>query len=107
MTAQECKYACNANMCRVRVLVKWVFGNVINRFKSNDFKKNLKIALIPVVKFCKVGALLTNVRTSLYENVTEKTFDCNCQLLKNIFSEKLGLKLYSSTLQDVLLQIFF
>ena len=51
VTAQECKYACNANMYRVRVLVKWVFGNFINRFKFNDFKKNLKIALIPVVTF--------------------------------------------------------
>ena len=85
MTAQECKYACNANMCRVRVLVKWVFGNVINRFKFNDFKKNLKIALIPVVKFCNVGALLTNVRTSLYENVTEKTFDLQLPTIEKYF----------------------
>lgn len=33
----------NINMSVVRSLVEWLFGDVINFFKFNDFKKNFKI----------------------------------------------------------------
>ena len=34
----------------VRMSVEWLFGNIINYFKSLDFKKNLKISLSAVGK---------------------------------------------------------
>ena len=33
----------NFSMSRVRVSVEWLFGDIINQFKFNDFKKNLKL----------------------------------------------------------------
>ena len=35
----------NKSMSQVRVIVEWVFGDVISHFKRMGFKKNLKIGL--------------------------------------------------------------
>ena len=40
-------------MSAVRSSVEWLFGDVINYFKSLDFKKNLKIGLSSVGKMYK------------------------------------------------------
>lgn len=37
-------------MSQVRVVVEWVFGDIVNYFKFLDFKKNLKIGLSAVGK---------------------------------------------------------
>ena len=42
----------NAAMSRVRTSVEWLFGDVVNSFKSLDFKKNLKLKLSSVGKQC-------------------------------------------------------
>ena len=42
--------AYNASMSAVRSSVEWLFGDIINYFKSLDFKKNLKIGLSGVGK---------------------------------------------------------
>ena len=45
--------AYNASMSAVRSSVEWLFGDIINYFKSLDFKKNLKIGLSSVGKMYK------------------------------------------------------
>ena len=42
--------AYNASMSAVRSSVEWLFGDIINYFKSLDFKKNLQIGLSSVGK---------------------------------------------------------
>lgn len=62
--------AYNASMSAVRSSVEWLFGDIINYFKSLDFKKNLKIGLSSVGKMYIVSALLQNALTCLYGNQT-------------------------------------
>ena len=40
----------NKNMSKVRTSVEWIFGDVINSFKSLDYKNNLKIGLSTLEK---------------------------------------------------------
>ena len=83
LTAQEKAY--NTGMSRVRVSVEWVFGDVLNKFKFNDFKKNLKVGRSPIGKIYKISALLTNAHTSLYSSITENFFDLQPPTLEEYF----------------------
>ena len=58
----------NKSMSAVRVLVEWIFGDIINYFKFVDFKNNLKIGLSSVGKMYIVAALLRNDVTCLQSN---------------------------------------
>ena len=62
-------------MCKVRVAVEWVFGDVINYFKFVDYKKDLKIGMSAVGKIYIVCALLRNAMTCLYGSSTANYFD--------------------------------
>ena len=83
LTQQEKAY--NTNMSSVRVSVEWVFGDVITQFKSNDFRKNLKLGLSPIGKQYRISALLTNAHTSAYSNITENYFDLQPPTLEEYF----------------------
>ena len=65
----------NAEMSAVRSSVEWLFGDVINSFKFNDFKKDLKLFLCSVGKMYVVSVLLRNAITCLYGNMTSEFFD--------------------------------
>ena len=63
-------------MAKVRLSMKWLFGNVINSFKFSDFKKRKqKVGLSNFGKMYRVSALLANARTSLYRNNGIKQFN--------------------------------
>ena len=78
--------AYNASMSAVRFSVEWLFGDIINYFKSLDFKKNLKIGLSSVGKMYIVSALLQNALTCLYGNQTSSFFDLEPPTLEEYFS---------------------
>ena len=78
--------AYNASMSAVRSSVEWLFGDIINYFKSLDFKKNLKIGLSSVGKMYIVSALLQNALTCLYGNQTSSFFDLEPPTLEEYFS---------------------
>ena len=78
--------AYNASMSTVRSSVEWLFGDIINYFKSLDFKKNLKIGLTSVGKMYIVSALLQNALTCLYGNQTSSFFDLEPPTLEEYFS---------------------
>ena len=78
--------AYNASMSAVRFFVEWLFGDIINYFKSLDLKKNLKIDLSSIGKMYIVSALLQNVLTCLYGNQTSSVFDLEPPTLEEHFS---------------------
>ena len=78
--------AYNASMSAVRSSVEWLFGDIINYFKSLDFKKNLKIGLSSIGKMYIVSALLQNVLICLYGNQTFSVFDLEPPTLEEYFS---------------------
>ena len=72
-------------MSKVRVSVEWVFGNIVNQFKFNDYKKNLKLGLSPIGKFYRASALLINAHIYLYSNNVENRFTISPPLLEDYF----------------------
>ena len=64
----------NQSMSAVRVTVEWSFGDIINNFKSIDFKKNQKVCLSNVGRMYKVAGIFTNAHTCLYGNATSRFF---------------------------------
>ena len=78
--------AYNASMSAVRSSVEWLFGDIINYFKSLDLKKNLKIGLSSVGKMYIVSALLQNALTCLYGNQTSSFFDLEPPTLEEYLS---------------------
>lgn len=62
-------------MSVVRSFVEWLFGDVINLFKFNDFKKDLKFFFSSVGKIYVVFVLLCNVIICLYGNMILEFFD--------------------------------
>ena len=60
----------NHRMSAVRTCVEWLFGDVVNSFKFNDFKRNLKIFLNSVGKMYVVSVILRNALTCLNGNLT-------------------------------------
>ena len=73
-------------MSAVRFFVEWLFGDIINYFKSLDLKKKLKIDLSSIGKMYIVSALLQNVLTCLYGNQTSSVFDLEPPTLEEHFS---------------------
>ena len=76
----------NTKMSTVRSSVEWLFGDVINSFKFNDFKKDLKLFLSSVGKIYFVSVLLRNAITCLYGNMTSEFFDLRPPTLDTYFA---------------------
>ena len=76
----------NTNMSAVRSSVEWLFGDVINPFKFNDFKKNLKIFQNSVGKMYVVAVILRNAITCLYGNKTSEFVDLEPPALDTYFT---------------------
>ena len=64
LTPQMQQY--NTEMSAVRSSVEWLFGDVINSFKFNNFKKDLKLFLSSFGKIYVVSVILRNAMTCLY-----------------------------------------
>jgi len=75
----------NHRMSAVRTSVEWLFGDVVNSFKFNDFKRNLKIFLNSVGKIYVVSVILRNALTCLYGNLTSTFFDLTPPRLGRLF----------------------
>ena len=76
----------NHRMSAVRTSVEWLFGDVVNSFKFNDFKRNLKIFLNSVGKIYVVSVILQNALTCLYGNLTSTFFDLTPPRLEDYFA---------------------
>ena len=76
----------NHRMSAVRTSVEWLFGDVVNSFKFNDFKRNLKIFLNSVGKIYVVSVILRNALTCLYGNLTSTFFDLTPPRLEDYFA---------------------
>ena len=76
----------NHRMSAVRTSVEWLFGDVVNSFKFNDFKKNLKISLNSVGKIYVVSVILQNALTCLYGNLTSTFFELTPPILEDYFA---------------------
>ena len=79
--------AFNRSMSKVREAVEWLFNDVAKSWKFIDFKKNLKMRLSSVGKMYLVCAILRNVLTSLYGNMTSEYFDLDPTALQDYFIE--------------------
>ena len=75
----------NTQMSAVRSSVEWLFRDVINSFKFNDFKKDLKLFLSSVGKIYVVSVILCNAMTCLYGNMTSEFFDLRPPTLDTYF----------------------
>ena len=78
--------AYNMAMSEVRVAVEWIFGDISNYFKFNDFKKNLKIGMSCVGKQYVVSALLRNALTCMYGNQTSLFFGLDPPPVRDYFA---------------------
>ena len=76
----------NHRMSAVRTSVEWLFGDVLNSFKFNDLKRNLKIFLNSVGKMYVVSVILRNALTCLYGNLTSTFFDLTPPRLEDYFA---------------------
>lgn len=56
----------NQQMSKIREAVEYGFGKVVTYFSFVDFKKNLKLHLMPIGKIYICAVLLTNCHTCLY-----------------------------------------
>ena len=50
LTVQQMQF--NKRMSKVRISVEWGFGKISQLFAFLDFKKNMKVLLQPVGKYC-------------------------------------------------------
>ena len=78
----------NHRMSAVRTSVEWLSGDVVNSFKFNYFKRNLKIFLNSVGKIYVVSVILQNALTCLYGNLTSTFLSSHHQDLKIILLRK-------------------
>ena len=76
----------NHRMSAVRTSLEWLIGDVVNSFKFNDFKRNLKIFLNSVGKMYVVSVILRNALTCLYGNLTSTFFDLTPPRLEDYFA---------------------
>ena len=62
--------------------MKWIFGDIVNFFKFQDLKKNLKIGLSLVRKMYIVSALLHSAKSCFYGTITSKYFECKSAIIE-------------------------
>ena len=76
--------AFNRSKSKVREAVEWLFHDVAKSWKFIDFS-NLKMRLSSVGKMYLVCAILRNVLTCLYGNMTSEYFDLDPPALQDYF----------------------
>lgn len=76
--------AFNRSKSKVREAVEWLFHDVAKSWKFIDFS-NLKMRLSSVGKMYLVCAILRNVLTCLYGNMTSEYFDLDPPAQQNYF----------------------
>lgn len=67
--------AFNNSMATLRTSVEWGFQKIISEFAFLDYKKNQKLLLQDLENMYKVGVLLTNCHTCLYQSQTSMFFE--------------------------------
>ena len=75
----------NKSMSKARVSVEWMFGEIVEKFKFVDFKKNLKVGLTSVGKIYRVSAILTNAHACLYKNKVSEFYGIEPPTLEQYF----------------------
>ena len=78
--------AYNKSMSSIRIAVEWVFSEILEYFRSMDFRTNLKIGLNALGKTYIICALLTNAHTCLYGSTTSSFFDALPPSIEDYFS---------------------
>ena len=78
--------AFNTSMSGVRESVEWRLRDIVEYFKTIDFKKNFKIQLSSVGKYYIVCAIFRNALTCLNGNHTSTFFDLEPPTLQEYFS---------------------
>lgn len=74
----------NTQMSKVREVVEWLFGEIVQNFSYLDFKSNMEIFKEPIAMYYFVVAFLINLHTTLYKNKTATYFECRKEDLLNI-----------------------
>ena len=72
----------NTLMSKVREVVEWGYKQIITNWSYLDFKSSMKIFQVPVAKYYIVGAFLTNLKTTFYDNQINTYFACKTLTLK-------------------------
>lgn len=75
----------NLKMSSVRESVEYGFGKILQYFSFTDFKKNMKLYLMPMGKIYIVAALMTNCHTCLYGSAINKLFNLTAPSLQRYF----------------------
>lgn len=76
----------NKSMSKVRESVEYGFGKIQTYFAFVDFKKNLKLHLMPIGKIYLVATLLTNCHTCLYNSPMNSLLGTNSPSLEEYFT---------------------
>ena len=77
--------AYNASMSAVRSSVEWLFGDIINYFKSLDFKKNLKIGLSSVGKMYNSDEVAGELVIDQFQPSDQATYTC---IARNMYKDE-------------------
>ena len=71
----------NTLMSKVREAVEWGYCLIIQNWKFLDLKSSMKVFEVPVAKYYTVGAFLTNIKTTFYDNQINVYFKCETMRL--------------------------
>lgn len=72
-------------MSRVRIVVEWVFGDILEYFFFLDFKRNFKVGFSVVGKMYIICVLLRNVYLCIYGLIIFIFFGVDLFLLEYYF----------------------
>ena len=61
-------------MSKVKVVVEWIFNDVVNYFAFLDFKKNIKMGLSAISQMYFICPLIRSVHACLYRSTNSKFF---------------------------------
>jgi hypothetical protein len=70
--------AFNYRMARVRIVVEWSFGELVNWFSCLAHHRQLKIHEVPVDSYQVASSLMLNLVNCSRRNRIERYFDCPC-----------------------------
>ena len=84
--AQGNQQAAYLMLSKARISVEWGFGKIVNLWGFIDFRKNNKIFLQPLGKYCRVMGFVTNCHTTLYGSLTSSYFNCKPPTLSEYLS---------------------
>ncbi|RPB00936.1 hypothetical protein L873DRAFT_1893780 [Choiromyces venosus 120613-1] len=67
----------NAHMSSIRVSVEHGFGETMNLWAFNGYKRSLQSGLSPIAGYFLVAILLSNIHSCFYRNESCDRFDCD------------------------------